>query len=117
MPQVKVRSDGIYSGQYKDGKLPWPEYLYGAKEIAACLRRHPSTIGRWLRDGRLPGAPDPSGRWVTSRTLLNMWILARRRHYLSMPKGGRPRGSGPGATASRQELDVLLRKEYLGTED
>ena len=106
MPVVRVRTDGIYSGLRDDGR-PWPEFLYGIREIAGALRRSPDTISNWLRAGRLPACLDPSGRWMTSRRLIELWILERRRQQMSMPKGRRPRGTGRGARKSLRELDEL----------
>ncbi|MBW8056933.1 MAG: hypothetical protein FVQ86_02785 [candidate division NC10 bacterium] len=70
-----IRRDGRYSGLREDGG-EWPEMLKGTKEIARFFRMHPDTAGKMLRELRLPGMKDSRGRWVTTRTLIDKWILA-----------------------------------------
>lgn len=110
MPRKKVRIDNGYSGVWEGGK-PWPELLIGAKEVAMFLRNHPSTAGRWLREGRLPACLDPSGRWLTTRRLIELWILERRKQQFSVPKSERPRGTGIGSAASRRTLQDFAKRE------
>lgn len=105
MPARKIRTDGIYSGLWKEKGESWPEVLIGQEEIGRYLRIHLETAGRWLRMGRLPACLDPNGRWMTTRRLIEYWILERRKKTLSFPKGQRPRGHGRGSTASRKVLE------------
>ncbi len=70
-----IRRDGRYSG-LREGGGEWPEVLKGTEEIARFLRMHPDTAAKMLRELRLPGMRDSRGRWVTTRTLIEKWILA-----------------------------------------
>ena len=71
-----VRNDGRYSRVPEDGG-EWPEILVGITQIARCLRIDPETAEKWLRDERMPGVKDARGRWVTTRGLIELWILER----------------------------------------
>ena len=74
----KVRNEGDYSGHYGNGNgcgCGWPMVLVGAGEIARYLRVHRSTAYTWLSNGRIPARKDGRTRWVTTRTLLDKWIL------------------------------------------
>ncbi len=71
----RIRRDGRYSGRPLDGAKEWPEVLVGSQEIGAYLRIHPDTAKKMLEDGRLPGMKDGRGRWMTTRRLLDRWIL------------------------------------------
>ena len=55
------------------------EFLEGIPSIARAVGRSKSTIPRWIKDHGFPACKLPSGTWFTSRTLINNWILARRR--------------------------------------
>ncbi len=77
----KVRKDGIYSGLRKDGN-PWPEVLRGVMEIAAYLRVHPETAGRWIREGRLPAPSDGKGRRWTTKGVIDRWAILTYRTQL-----------------------------------
>ena len=70
----KVQRKGHYSGLHPDGQ-PWPEVLVGAKEIGGYLRMHPSTVRRMIRDGRLPAQKDSRKRWMTTKSILEKWML------------------------------------------
>lgn len=71
----KIRNDSMYSGRPLDGGKEWPEVLVGTKEIGGYLRIHPDTAKKMLEDGRLPGMKDSRRRWVTTRRLIDQWIL------------------------------------------
>ncbi len=78
----KVHSKGRYSGLPPGGPCshcgspaPWPEMLIGTKEIAAFMRVHPKTMNRWLNEGRLPATKDSRNRWMTTRRLIEMWLV------------------------------------------
>ena len=70
----KVRNDDKYSGLRPDGR-PFPEVLVGVKEIAAYLRKHPETVGKWIREGHLPAPRDGKGRRWTSRSIIDRWAI------------------------------------------
>ena len=75
----RVKTEGKYSGHFKNGQngcgCGWPMVLVGAKEIALYLRVHRSTAYKWLERGRIPARKDGRTRWVTTRTLIDKWIL------------------------------------------
>ncbi len=78
----KIRRDGQYSGLIQEGRCPncggeqpWPELLIGTEEIGGYLRIHPDTAKKWFGEGRLPGGKDGRGRWMTTRRLLDEWVL------------------------------------------
>ncbi len=78
----KVHSKGRYSGLPPGGPCshcgspaPWPEMLIGTKEISAFMRVHPKTMNRWLNEGRLPATKDSRNRWMTTRRLIEMWLV------------------------------------------
>ena len=70
----KVQRTGMYSGIRPDGQ-PWPEVLLGAEEIGGYLRIHPVTVRRMIRDGRLPAEKDSRKRWMTTKSILEKWML------------------------------------------
>ncbi len=70
----KVQRKGPYRGLHPDGQ-PWPEVLIGAKEIGGYLRLHPVTVRRMMRDGRLPAQKDSRKRWMTTKSILEKWML------------------------------------------
>lgn len=79
----KIRKTGRYSGLRKAGLCPtcggpaepWPEVLVGVEEIAGYLRKHPETVGKWIREGRLPAPSDGKGRrWIT-KGLIDRWAI------------------------------------------
>ena len=70
----RILKDDRYSGLPEDGRQ-WPEVLIGANEIGGYLRRHPSTVAKMMRQGCLPATRDGRKRWMTTRRLLDVWIL------------------------------------------
>ena len=72
----KVQRKGLYSGLHPDGQ-PWAEVLIGAEEIAGYLRLHPVTVRRMIREGRLPAIKDFRKRWMTTKSILEKWILLK----------------------------------------
>ena len=78
----KVRRTGRYSGLPPGGPCPrcgsslnWPELLVGTTEIAAFMRAHPKTINRWINEGRFPATKDGKNRWITTRRVIEVWLL------------------------------------------
>lgn len=63
--------------------------LVGAKEIARYLRVHRSTAYKWLERGRIPARKDGRTRWVTTRTLIDKWILEGAKIQRESPAGKR----------------------------
>lgn len=98
---MKVRRDGQYDGTFF-GSLKWPETLVGGREIARFLRIAEKTAGKWLAQGRLPAGKDGRGRWMTTRRLLELWMMKG-----GMANDRRPRiGRGDQvAQESRREMD------------
>ncbi len=72
-----IRRDGEYSGTKPGGcGCGWPMVLKGAEEIARYLRVYYGTAYKMLNAGRIPAMKDGKGRWMTTRTILDKWILA-----------------------------------------
>ena len=73
---MKIRRDGEYSGTKPGGcGCGWPMVLKGAEEIARYLRIYLGTAYKMLSAGRIPARKDGKGRWITTRTILDRWIL------------------------------------------
>lgn len=54
----------------------WPEILVGAGAVAGYLGMNIQVVQRMFREGRLPGRKDGKKRWMTSKSLLDRWIVA-----------------------------------------
>ncbi len=83
----KVRRRGRYSGLPPGGPCPrcgsslsWPEMLVGTTEIGAFMRAHPKTINRWINEGRFPATKDGKNRWITTRRVIEVWMLKGMKH-------------------------------------
>ena len=57
--------------------FPTPFVLRGVHEIAQFLGVSDSTIYRWILRQHLPVGKLPDGRWATTPTLIDAWILYR----------------------------------------
>jgi excisionase family DNA binding protein len=55
---------------------PSPRILRGLDEIAHYLRVSRRTAWRWVRDHQLPAMRYPSREYMTTTSLLDLWILA-----------------------------------------
>jgi|CXWL01.1.fsa_nt_gi hypothetical protein len=53
------------------------EVLSGVRSICRYLHIGPATFYRWTAHHRFPATLTPEGRWLTSTTLIDGWILAR----------------------------------------
>lgn len=77
MPRMKVRPAGYYDPE--NPIRPWPEVLIGLDEISRFLRVHVNTAKTMLSSGDVPAAKDKRGRWTTTQSAINSWIL--RKHF------------------------------------
>lgn len=50
-----------------------PDLLSGYDEIGAFLRLSPRTVGKLLKDGRIP-ATQLGTRWTSSKSRLSAWL-------------------------------------------
>ena len=57
-------------------------FLEGIPAIARALGKSPATTWRWIHHHALPAMKTPAGTWFTSYSLLDQWILARRKAQL-----------------------------------
>jgi hypothetical protein len=57
---------------------PSPRTLRGLDQIAAYLQVHRRTAWRWVHEYGLPAMQTPAGTWMTTTTLVDLWILAAR---------------------------------------
>lgn len=96
-----VRRDGIYDGTFF-GSLKWPETLVGGREIARFLRIAEKTAGKWLAQGRLPAGKDGRGRWMTTRRLLELWMM---KGGMANDRRPRIRRGDPVDQESKRELE------------
>jgi hypothetical protein len=55
---------------------PSPRILRGLDEIGRYLRVSRRIVGRWLRELSLPAMQGPSGAYMTSTALIDLWIIA-----------------------------------------
>ncbi len=60
--------------------------LWGLEEIGAYLRIHPLTACRWIKKRGLPAAQMYKGKWLTSTSLLDHWIITMRQIQLERKK-------------------------------
>jgi predicted DNA-binding transcriptional regulator AlpA len=51
--------------------------LIGVRSICAYTRIGPNTFYRWCRDHGFPATLTLGGRWITSKQLIDSWIVAR----------------------------------------
>jgi hypothetical protein len=54
-----------------------PGVLIGVRSICAYTRIGPHTFYRWCQKDGFPATRTPDGRWITSKQLINNWIVAR----------------------------------------
>ncbi len=93
----RIKKEGKYSGLRRSGLCltcggpaePWPELLIGIKEIAGYMRKHPETVGKWIREGRLPAPSDGKGRRWTTRTIIDRWAIVTYRTQLEKEQAKR----------------------------
>ena len=54
-----------------------PGVLIGVRNICAYTQIGPRTFYRWCREHGFPATFTPGGRWITSKPLIDNWIMAR----------------------------------------
>jgi len=54
------------------------EILVSCREMGEYCRVNPRTIYNWILKEGFPASKRPDGKWITSRTLIDNWILARQ---------------------------------------
>lgn len=109
-----MRNEGEYSGHYGNGNgcgCGWPMVLVGAGEIARYLRVHRSTAYTWLSAGRIPARKDGRTRWVTTRTLLDKWILEGAKILREDGVGRKPRREARKVAIGRDDTPMDLSPE------
>jgi excisionase family DNA binding protein len=85
MPKPKTPwfTDGFASLEVEF--TPTPRTLKGLTQIAAYLQISKRTAYRWIASYSLPAMQTPAGTWLTTTSLVDLWILAASR-----PGGLRP---------------------------
>ena len=61
--------------------------IVGLKNIAQAVGRSERTVQRWYKRHSFPMCHLPDGSVATTRTLVDMWILARRNVELGITVG------------------------------
>jgi hypothetical protein len=69
---------------------PSPRILRGLDEIGRYLKVSRRTVGRWLRELSLPAMQGPSGAYMTSTALIDIWIIAVWNEQLKVRTGQPP---------------------------
>jgi hypothetical protein len=57
---------------------PTPRTLVGLDQIGRYLQVHRRTAWRWVHEYGLPAMQTPAGTWMTTTTLIDLWIMAAR---------------------------------------
>ncbi len=63
-----------------------PKVLWGTEEIGAYLRVHRLTVSRWIQKRGLPAAQMHKGKWLTTTSLIDHWIITMRQIQLEKKK-------------------------------
>ncbi len=84
----RIKKEGKYSGLREDGQ-PWPEILVGVGEIARYMRKHPETVGKWIRRGMLPAPKDTKGRRWTTKGIIERWLIETYKAELEVERAKR----------------------------
>lgn len=69
---------------------PSTRVLKGLDEIGRYLRVHRRTVWRWVRDYALPAMKGPSGAYITTTSLIDLWVLACWRQQRPAKNGEAP---------------------------
>lgn len=60
-------------------QIPEPKLLKTLPEIARFMRCGERTLHRWIKYHNFPASKLPTGVWVVTIELINLWLLARRK--------------------------------------
>ncbi len=63
-----------------------PKVLWGTEEIGAYLRVHRLTVSRWIQKRGLPAAQMHKGKWLTTTSLVDHWIITTRQIQIKRKK-------------------------------
>lgn len=64
--------------QFEVEFTPSTRMLRGLDEIGAYLRVHRRTAWRWIKNYGLPAMQSPGRVWITTTSLIDLWILSCR---------------------------------------
>lgn len=57
------------------------DIIYGLTGISKYLSVSQSTLLRWIKLHGLPCGKIPTGQWMTTRSLIDQWVLSRNPYY------------------------------------
>jgi hypothetical protein len=63
-----------------------PRVLWGTEEIGEYLRVHRLTAWRWIKKRGLPAAQGYKGKWFSTTSLIDIWIVTLRQIQLERKK-------------------------------
>ncbi len=63
-----------------------PRVLWGAEQIGEYLGVHRLTAWRWIKKRGLPAAQMHKGKWLTTTSLIDHWIVTMRQIQLERKK-------------------------------
>ena len=63
-----------------------PRVLWGTEQIGEYLRIHRLTAWRWIKKRGLPAAQMHKGKWLTTTSLIDHWIVTMRQIQLERKK-------------------------------
>jgi hypothetical protein len=66
---------------------PSPRLLHGLDEIDHYLHVHRRTAWRWIQDLYIPAMQSPASTWVTTTSLIDLWIIAASEVQWDLQKG------------------------------
>jgi len=73
-----------------------PGVLIGVRNICDYAQIGPRTFYRWCREHGFPSALTPGGRWITSKKLIDDWIVTRWKAQRETQQGERAVGDETG---------------------
>ena len=86
-------------------------FLEGIPAIATYMGKSYNTIIRWIEQGYLPAAKNPSGRWFTTKSLIDSWIVAGHQAEINERARRLFHGVGPNETKYNQRPTVEQKTE------
>ena len=66
---------------------PSPRVLHGLDEIGRYLRVSRRTAFRWIHELAIPAMQTPAGTWITTTSLIDLWIIAASQVRRDVQKG------------------------------